>query len=301
MDQIVAMRAFKLVVETGSFSAASDAMNVSHTAVSRQIKQLEEVLGTQLLNRTTRRLALTQAGQLYYQHTVEILEQLEDAALAISQHQTHASGTLRINAPMAFGTLELSRWLPHFMASYPDIRVDLVCDDRFVDLIEGGFDIGLRVTRALPDSTLIAKRLATCEMALVASPAYVQRFGAPEIPGDLVRHNYLAYSLALRSTDLLLYDSENQSHIVTVRGNLQANTGIIVTEAVLAGQGITASATFVIHESLRRGDLVRLLPEYRLEPRELYALYPKNRHVSAKVRAFIDFAAEYYAVPRWVC
>lgn len=301
MDQIVAMRAFKLVVETGSFSAASEVLDVSHTVVSRQVKQLEEALGTQLLNRTTRRLALTQAGQIYYQRTLEILEQLEDAALIVSQHQTHAAGTLRINAPMAFGTLELSRWLPRFMAAYPDIRVDLVCDDRFVDLIEGGFDIGLRVTRTLPDSTLVAKRLATCEMALVASPAYVQRFGAPQVPGDLVRHNYLAYSLALRSTDLLLHGPEQEPHTVTVRGNLQANTGIIVTEAVLAGQGITASATFVIHESLRRGDLVRLLPEYRLEPRELYALYPQNRHLSPKVRAFIDFATEYYAEPRWVC
>ena len=301
MDHLAAMRALKRVVETGSFSAAAEVLDVSHTVVSRQIRQLEEALGTQLLNRTTRRLALTQAGQLYYQRTVEILEQLEDAALAVSQHHTHAAGTLRINAPMAFGTLELSRWLPHFMAAYPDIRVDLVCDDRFVDLIEGGFDVGLRVTRALPDSTLVARRLATCEMALIASPAYVQRFGAPQTPGDLVRHNYLTYSLALRSTDLVFQGPEQESHTVTVRGNLQANTGIIVTEAVLAGQGITASATFVIHESLRRGELVRLLPEYRLESRELYALYPQNRHVSLKVRAFIDFAAEYYAVPRWAC
>ena len=301
MDHLAAMRAFKLVVETGGFSAAAEVLDVSHTVVSRQIRQLEEALGTQLLNRTTRRLALTQAGQLYYQRSVEILEQLEDAALAVSQHQTHAAGTLRINAPMAFGTLELSRWLPRFMAAYPDIRVDLVCDDRFVDLIEGGFDVGLRVTRTLPDSTLVARRLATCEMALIASPAYVQRFGAPQTPGDLVRHNYLAYSLALRSTDLVFQGPEQELHTVTVRGNLQANTGIIVTEAVLAGQGITASATFVIHESLRRGELVRLLPEYRLESRELYALYPQNRHVSPKVRAFIDFAAEYYAVPRWAC
>lgn len=299
MDHLAAMRAFKLVVETGGFSAAAGVLDVSHTVVSRQIKQLEESFGTPLLNRTTRRLALTQAGEVYYQRAVEILEQVEDTVLTVSQHQSRAAGILRINAPMAFGTLEMARWLPDFMRSHPDIRVDLVCDDRFVDLIEGGFDVGLRVTRSLPDSTLIAKRLATCGMALVASPAYVKRHGEPHTPADLVRHNYLAYSLALRSTDLLFVGPEGERHPVTVRGNLRANTGIIVSAAVLAGQGITASATFVVQEQLDRGELVRLLPGYALEPRELYALYPKNRHVSPKVRAFVDFVSEYYATPRW--
>ena len=265
------------------------------------MRQLETLLGAQLINRTTRRVALTEIGRVYYQRCIDILEQVDDATRTVLHHQTHLTGRLRINAPMVFGTMELSQWLPEFMQSYPDLEIDLVCNDRFVDLISEEFDVGLRITHALPDSTLIAKRLTTSEMILVASPAYLQRCGVPQQPQDLVRHNYLSYSLALQSTELVFTGPDNTSHCISIRGNLQANTGIVICDAVRSGIGITASASFVVHEDIVRGDLVQILPAYRLTPRELFVLYPQNRHLSPKVRTFVNFVTDYYATPRWQC
>ncbi|OWY28061.1 LysR family transcriptional regulator [Herbaspirillum robiniae] len=301
MDQLSAMRVFRQVVDAGGFSRAGEALDMSHSVVSRQVRWLEETLGAQLLNRTTRRFALTEVGLAYYRRCVQILDQVEDATLMVQHHQNHPSGLLRINAPMVFGTMEVGKWLPDFMRRYPELRIDLVCNDRFVDLIAEEFDVGLRITRTLPDSTLMARRLSVSDMVLVAAPSYLERHGTPSVPADLVRHNYLAYSLALQTTELSFTDPAGALLSVAVRGNLQANTGIVVCDAVRAGMGITASASFVVHEDLRRGDLVKLLPGYQLQSRDLYALYPQNRHMSPKVRAFIDFVSEYYAQFRWHC
>ena len=169
MDQLAALRALRRVVELGSFTAAGDAMGISHTIVSRQIRQLETHLGAQLLNRTTRRFALTDAGRDYYEASKQILDALDDADRAVGQHQALPTGTLRINAPMAFGIMELSQWLPQFIAKYPALHVDLVCNDRLVDMIEEGFDVALRLTREMPDSTTVARRLASSRVLLVAS------------------------------------------------------------------------------------------------------------------------------------
>jgi DNA-binding transcriptional LysR family regulator len=299
MDQLAAMRAFRRVVESGSFTAAAAELNQSHTIVSRQVRQLEIQLGAQLLNRTTRRFALTEAGQEYYARCKPILDQLDDAAQAVSAHQARPSGLLRINAPQAFGTMELARWLPQFIIAHPQLRVDLVCNDRLVDLIEDGFDVALRLTHALPDSSLIARRLAVSEMLLVASPAYLQQHGNPQQPADLVRHNCLTYSLAQKPNEFHFAAADGTPHPVIVRGNLQANTGIALRAAALAGLGIAASGSFIVHEDLRRGDLVHVLPTFTLKPRELYVLYPQNRHLSPKVRAFVEFAGNWYLTPRW--
>lgn len=299
MDQFTAMRIFRQVVEQGGFSAAAEALDISHTVVSRQVRQLEESLGAQLLNRTTRRLALTEVGQEYYRRCIDILELVADASRVVTHHQARPAGILRINAPMAFGTLELSKWLPQFLRQYPELGVDIVCNDRFVDLITEEFDVGLRITRTLPDSTLIAKKLTHSDLLLVAAPAYLQQHGTPLTLENLATHNYLAYSLALQTSDLSLTDRAGQMHQVCMRGNFQANSGVVVTDAVRAGLGITAAATFVIHEDLRRGDLVRVLPDYQLQARDLYVLYPQNRHMSPKVRVFVDFVTQYYSQPRW--
>lgn len=299
MDQLAAMRAFRRVVENGSFTAAAAELNQSHTIVSRQVRQLELQLGAQLLNRTTRRFALTEAGQEYYERSRLILDQIDDASQAVSAHQTKPSGTLRINAPMAFGTLELAQWLPQFILANPQLKVDLVCNDRLVDIIEEGFDVALRLTRGLQDSTLIAKRLASCEILLVAAPAYLQRQGAPQQPADLAQHNCLTYTLAQKPSEFEFYAADGSEQTVTVRGNLQANTGIALRSAALAGLGIATTSSFIVHEDLRRGDLQRVLPDFTLKPRDLYAIYPQNRHLSPKVRAFVDFAVAWYGTPRW--
>ncbi|WP_211471291.1 LysR family transcriptional regulator [Collimonas humicola] len=299
MDQLAAMRAFRRVVENGSFTAAAAELNQSHTIVSRQVRQLELALGAQLLNRTTRRFALTEAGQDYYERSRHILDQIDDATQAVSAHQSRPAGTLRINAPMAFGTLELAQWLPQFISANPQLKIDLVCNDRLVDIIEEGFDVALRLTRGLQDSTLIAKRLATCEIFLVAAPAYLQQHGRPQQPADLARHNCLTYTLAQKPNEYEFYAADGSEHPVTVRGNLQANTGIALRSAALAGLGIAATSSFIVHEDLRRGDLQRVLPDFDLKPRDLYAIYPQNRHLSPKVRAFVDFAVAWYGTARW--
>jgi DNA-binding transcriptional LysR family regulator len=297
MDQLAALRALRRVVELGSFTAAADAMGISHTIVSRQIRQLEEHLGVQLLNRTTRRFALTDAGRDYYEASRQVLDALDDADRNVGRHQVRPSGILRINAPMAFGTLELSQWLPAFMAEYPELHVDLVCNDRMVDLIEEGFDIGLRLARSLPDSTLVARRLASSPVVVVASPDYLRKYGAPSTPDDLTQHNCLIYTQAARPGEWTFRRSGNddEERTVSVRGTLQANTSVALRGAAVASLGIINAAAFIVHEELRRGDLVPVLPDWQPPPRELFALYPQNRHLSPKVRAFVDFAAAHYS------
>lgn len=294
IDQLAALRALRRVVELGSFTAAAEALGLSHTAVSRQVKQLETHLGAQLLNRTTRRFALTDAGKQYYEASRQILDALDEADRAVTAHQVRPSGTLRINAPMAFGTLELAAWLPEFIAQYPDIKVDLVCNDRIVDLIEDGFDVALRLTRGLPDSTLIARHLATSELVLAASPVYLARHGTPQTPAELGQHNCLPYTQSPRPHEWIFTGPDGAQHVATVQGSLQANTSVALRAAALGGLGIINAASFIVCEDLRRGSLVSLLPGYTQRPRELHALYPQSRHLSPKVRAFIDFATAHY-------
>lgn len=299
MDQLSALKAFCRVVEAGGFSAAAAELNVSHTVMSKQVRQLETLLGAQLLNRTTRRLALTEAGQTYYERARRILDDLYDADLAVTRHHAAPKGTLRINAPMAFGTLDMAQWLPTFMARYPELKVDLVCNDRFVDLIEEGFDVAVRLAREMPDSSLMARRLATTDTMLVASPAYLKRYGAPEKPEDLTRHNCLTYTLVPKPNEWILAAPDGNRIPVIVGGSFQSNTGIALRSAALAGVGIATTASFIVHGDLARGDLVPVLPEYKMRPRDVYAVYPHNRHLSPKVRAFVDFASEIYSSPVW--
>ena len=294
MDQLAALRALRRVVELGSFTAAADALGISHTIVSRQVRQLEEHLGAQLLNRTTRRFALTDAGRDYYESTREVLDLLDDADRNVGRHQVEPTGILRINAPMAFGTIEVAQWLPGFLAHYPSLQVDLVCNDRMVDLIEEGFDVALRLARELPDSTLVARRLATSKVLLVASPEYLRTHGAPPTPGELAQHNCLVYTAAARANEWTLVAPDGNEHSIAVRGTLQANTNVALRAAAVAGVGIANAAAFIVREELARGALVEVLPGYSPKPRELYALYPQNRHLSPKVRAFVDYAAGVY-------
>lgn len=299
MDQLSALNAFCRVVEAGSFSAAAAELNVSHTVMSKQVRQLETMLGAQLLNRTTRKLALTEAGQTYYAHARRILDDLREADLAVSAHHATPRGTLRINAPMAFGTLDMAQWLPRFMERYPELKVDLVCNDRFVDLIEEGFDVAMRLARDMPDSSLMAKKLATASTLLVASPAYLRKHGAPSHPRELAQHNCLTYTLVPRPHEWAFDMPGGGTETFAVHGSFQANTGIALRSAALAGTGIATTATFIVHEDLARGALAPVLPGYTLRARDLYAVYPHNRHLSPKVRAFIDFATEIYRHPQW--
>lgn len=294
MDQLAALRALRRVVELGSFSAAGAALGVSHSIVSRQIRQLETHLGAQLLNRTTRRFALTAAGHDYYAASRAILDALDSADRGAALHQAEPSGVLRINAPMAFGVLQLASWLPQFCARYPAIHIDLVCNDQFVDLIPGSFDVALRLARGLPDSTLVARRLASSGVVAVASPAYLAAHGQPAAPSDLPAHNCLIYTLADKPRLWSFDDRDGARHDIDVSGTLQTNTGMALRGAAIGGMGIACVATFIAGAALQRGELLQVLPEYTLPPRELYAVYPHSHHLAPKVRAFIDFAAALY-------
>jgi DNA-binding transcriptional LysR family regulator len=299
MDQLSELRAFCRVVEAGSFTAAAAAVNMSHTAFSRQVRQLEDRLGVQLLNRTTRKLALTEAGHGYYERARRILDDLQDADLAIAQHHATPAGRLRINAPMAFGTIDLAVWLPRFMERYPQLHVELVCNDRHVDLIEDGFDVGIRLARDMPDSTLVARKLASMTTMLVASPEYLQRHGMPAAPADLARYNCLTYTIVPRPQEWTFTLPDGDLQTVTVRGSLQANTGVALRLAALGGIGIATTASFIVQNDLAQGSLVRVLPGYPMRSRSLYAVYPQSHHVSAKVKAFVEFAADIYRQPAW--
>ena len=299
MDQLTALRALRRVVELGSFTAAGDALGISHSIVSRQVRQLESQLGAQLLNRTTRRFALTAAGQEYYLASRDILDALDAADRAVAMHQAQPSGSLRINAPMAFGTLELAAWLPDFTRQYPHIHIDLVCNDRIVDLIDDGFDVALRLARGLPDSTLVARQLASSRTLAVASPAYLDRHGHPATPQDLTQHNCLMYSSGDKPAEWSFTDGDGATHKVDVRGSLQANTSVALREAAVGGMGIAGAAAFIVRDALRSGQLVEVLPGYTLRPRTLYALYPHSRQLSPKVRVFVDFAVQHYQGRRW--
>lgn len=304
MDQMAALRALCRVVELGGFTAAAKAIGISHTIVSRQIRQLETRLGTQLLNRSTRRFVLTAAGKEYYEACRDILDALDTAEHAVTQHQARPTGTLRISAPMAFGALELAAWLPQFMLLYPELNIDLVCNDRHVDLIEEGFDVALRIAPSLPDSTLIAKRLAISQAVLVAAPAYLAHGKILQVPLDLLQHNCLIYTQQAKPRDWCFNASDGeakmQTQTVTVSGNFQANTSIALRAAALGALGIALLPSFIVQEDLRRGDLVHVLQEHSMQARDLYALYPQNRHLAPKVRTLIDFATEIYRNRNWI-
>ncbi|MBG6221553.1 MULTISPECIES: LysR family transcriptional regulator [unclassified Janthinobacterium] len=299
MDQLTTLRALRRVVELGSFTAAGAALGISHSIVSRQIRQLESQLGAQLLNRTTRRFALTAAGREYYLASRDILDALDAADRAVAMHQAQPSGCLRINAPTAFGTLELAAWLPAFTRHYPHIHIDLVCNDRIVDLLDDGFDVALRLARGLPDSTLVARQLASSRTLAVASPAYLARHGHPATPQDLAQHNCLMYTAGDKPAEWLFTDAGGSVHKVAVRGSLQANTSIALREAAVGGMGIAGAAAFIVRDALRSGKLLEVLPGYTLRPRTLYALYPHSRQLSPKVRAFVDFAVQHYQDRYW--
>jgi DNA-binding transcriptional LysR family regulator len=291
MNQLLAMRAFRCIVECHGFSAAAERLDTTHSTISRQLQQLEAELGTRLINRNTRRFSLTTAGQQYYAACVDILERLDQAAVAVAQAHESPSGVLRISAPMVIGTLELANWLPAFQQRYPEIEVDLSCDDRFVDLIAEGFDVALRICGALEDSSLVARLLTVSPMLLVASPAYVARHGLVRQIRELAEHQMLGFTAG---SDWLLTDSHGATTPVNPQGRFKTDSISSLHAAALAGVGIAAFTRATVQDDLLSGRLVHILPDCSLGQRHYYALYPHARHVALKVKVFVEFMAEHY-------
>jgi DNA-binding transcriptional LysR family regulator len=296
MDKFGDMAAFVRVVEARTFTQAAERLGWSKSVVSRRIAELEERLGVRLLNRSTRRLSLTEAGQAYYERCARILADVDETEEAVSSLHAAPRGLLRVNAPMTFGMLHLAPAISAFMDRYPEMEIDLVLNDRFVDLIDEGFDLALRIGN-LADSALIARKLAPCLRVACASPGYLARRGVPADPAALAGHDTLLYSNIANADQWRLTDREGFEHAVRVKSRLRVNNGDVLREAAAAGLGITLLPTFIVAEAIAEGRLKAILCDYRPLPTAVHAVYPHNRHLSTKVRAFVDFLAERFGPP----
>jgi len=290
MDRFEELQTFVAVVEAGSFSAAAERLNLAKSAVSRRIGDLEGRLGAQLINRTTRRLSLTDAGHRFYERSARLLGDMEEAELAVASGQTELRGRIRMAAPLSFGVLHLAPALDEFLAAHPELELDLDLNDRQINLVEEGIDLTLRIGH-LADSSLVARRLAPIHMALCASPAYLQRQGMPRTPQELGRHQGLVYGNIPESQQWTFVAPSGESITVRVPTRLRANNGDLLLQAAIDGLGVVATPTFLSYRAVAEGKLQVLLPDYQMPPATAYAVYPSRRHLPQRVRALIDFLA----------
>lgn len=287
MDIVHAMQVFVRVVERGSFSRAADALDLSNAAVTRQVGLLEAHLGTRLLNRTTRRLSLTDAGAEFHGRCRTILEEIADAEAVAGQLTAQPVGLLRISAPLSFGILELGRFLPAFHAKYPKLRLDIDLSDRLVDLANDGIDVALRITGRLDDN-LVARRIALIPMVVCASPGYLEQHGTPSSPGELAHHATLSFSYLWAGDEWTFTDARGAVTRVRVDPAIHASNGDLLRDLAIAGCGIVMQPEFIVAQELARGRLVPLLADYRTMDLHLHAVYLSRRHLPGKVRVFID-------------
>ena len=289
MDRLSAMTMFTRVVETGSFSAVARELSTTQPTISKNIAELETWLGAKLLNRSTRSLHLTEAGADYYERCISILMDIEEAEQSVGHLQTQPKGLLRVNTVAAFGRLHVMPLLGEFLAEYPDIRVEVLLNDRVIDLVEEGVDVALRMG-TLDDSTLIAKKIAASPMVVVATPQYLKKYGTPEHPTDLKDHNCVIYT-GVDNTRQLQFKENGEPFYIRVDGNILTNNTEAVREALLAGYGITKIPKWLVGDELMKGHLVEVLAGYLPDPLEIHAVYPPGRHLPLKARVFIDFLA----------
>jgi len=290
MDRLISMSVFVTVVEQGNFTAAAEQLQLSRASASKHITALENCLGGRLLNRTTRRISLTEAGHAYYERCKQILEDVAEAECVVTGFSSEPRGLLRINAPMSFGTKQFADIVAHFCQAHPAIDVELSLNDRIVDVIEEGYDLSIRITQ-LKDSSLIARKLAPCHIVLCASPDYLNTHGRPVQPDDLNRQTCLHYAYFEGGKNWVLNGPDGE-HRIRIRPQLTANNGEVLYAAARQGLGIALLPTFIVGDAIRAGDLEVILPAYQTLEINIYAVYASRQHLSAKVRAFIDFAAE---------
>ena len=301
MDRFDNMRVFTKVVESGSFTGAAARLGISPSMVSQHVKELEERLGARLLNRTTRKVSLTEVGRAYYERCTRLLADLEETEQAVGDMHATPRGALRVNAVPSFGILHLAPAIADFTARFPEISVELMLSEHPVDLIAEGFDVAVRVEE-MPDSSLIARQLAPCRMVVCGAPSYFERHGMPRTPADLTDHNCLspAGNVLPYYHAWHLTAADGTALNISPIGNLRSNSGAVLKVAALAGHGLACLPTYFVGEALRSGRLVTVLDDYIAAPLTLRALYPHNRHLSAKVRAFVDFfVARFGHEPPW--
>ncbi|MDV7338413.1 LysR family transcriptional regulator [Terasakiella sp. A23] len=298
MNNLTGMMVFAQVVQSGSFSKAADALGMSKSSVSKKVTYLEDRLGVRLLNRTTRKLSLTEIGQVFYERCERIMSEAEEAELAITRLQDEPRGHLKISAPMSFGIKHLGKPLATFMGQYDDLSVDVSLNDRFVDIVDEGFDMAIRIGR-LPDSSLIAKKIGSSRLMIAASPDYLDKHGRPTHPRELENHRCIGYTLS-RDVGYWHFQENGKDLSVKIDGYIKMNNGDLGRHMTLAGAGVGVSPAFIIGPDVADGNLELILEDYEPEPVNIYAVYPHNRHLSAKVRLFVDFLKSWFdQCPSW--
>jgi DNA-binding transcriptional LysR family regulator len=300
MDKFDSLRAFTQVVNAGGFAAAAREMGLSRSQVNKLVIALENELGVQLLHRSTRVVTSTETGQAFYERCVEILASLEEAERSVYQLNEEPKGRLRVNAPMTFGTMHLAPALSEFIQQYPDLQAQLTLNDRFIDPIEEGFDVTIRIAKSHDAVSLIAHLLAISPRVLCASPHYLETRGTPTQPHDLRHHSCLHYG-QLTIEDQWTLTGPGGEQMVSVSGVLCSNNGEVLREAAVQGLGIAMLPTFIVERELQQGLLNVVLPDYHPTGLSIFVLYPVNRHLSTKVRLLIDFLQERFGDrPGWV-
>lgn len=298
MDRFLEMQTFNAVVEAGSFVKAADALGMSKAAVSRYVVDMENRLGIRLLHRTTRRLSLTDEGQMFYARSKELLADLDEAEAEVTSRSEAATGLLRVNAPFTFGILHLAPLWGQFKAQNPKVTLDITLADRLVDLVEEGYDVAIRIA-TLESSTLVSRRLASTRMVLCASPQYLALHSAPQHPSELAHHAVISY---------VYWSTKDEWHFTGPQGPvsvktqpiMNTNSGDTCRAAALAHQGIVLQPSFLVGRDVAEGRLVELMPQYKSIELGIYAVYPTRKHVSAKVRVLIEFLqAQFSAQQEW--
>jgi DNA-binding transcriptional LysR family regulator len=299
MDRLTGIRVFVAAVDDGSLAAAARRFGMSAAMAGKYVSAIETELSTRLLQRTTRRLALTEIGRGYYERCKRILDAYDEANREASDAHRTARGVLRVAAPVAFGAMHLGDVVAQYLEAHPLVDVQVSLSDRYVDLLESGVDLAIRIGR-LPDSGLVARRLAPCRMAICASPGFLERHGVPRRPDDLRHAPRLAFSDAVSVGDWTLVDEQGRAHVIDGPCRLAANNTQMLLAAALAGAGIVYAPTFVLGEEIARGTLVELLPMYGTAELTIQAVYPGTRQVPLKVRRFVDhLVAAFGDEPPW--
>ena len=288
MDRFTALNIFRHVVELGSFAEASRRLNLSPAAISKNVNELESYLGVRLMHRTTRTMSLTESGSFYYDRISHVLDDLVDADDVITDLRQVPKGTLRVSAPVTVTLTSLSNQIPKFLDRYPELSLALHLDDRRVNLIEEGFDMALRGTDKLEDSSLVARKLKVMKHAVCCAPSYLEKYGTPKSPEELAKHNCVQFLLSDHATEWT-FKKDGQSVTIPIDGRYKVDSSLAVRDALRNGFGLSLIPLMYVKEDLKAGHLQTVLDDWAPNESILYAVYPSRRYVVSKVRAFIDF------------
>lgn len=291
MDRFSALSALIAVVDSGSFQAAGDRLGIAKSVVSRRVSQLEQALGIRLLHRTTRSLSLTDEGRQFYQRSVQIINDLKDAELEVSQENQVVRGRLKLAAPLSFGLLHLAPAISTFLQNYPDLDLELDLNDRNVNLVDEGFDMALRIGR-LEDSNLVSRRIGRANHITCASPLYLDQRGVPRCPEDLSHHTGLQYANVSLKAQWHYRGEQGQVEQAVPRIRMRANNGEVLAKAAISGMGLVSGPSFILGQYVRSGELVQVLENYRQPSVGIYLLYPPGRLMPRRVQVFSDYLKE---------